>query len=250
MKIKMLKLGTDIDESLNTRIRGIISTDDKKYLFLELERGCSPTRKYMGLETQEYNEKYPNENYIFVSDCFRVDKPVDYYESYTPELEEYDRKPFYNIAYNKEGIIQLLQLFNKSIDDIELTKENYLDKLCSEKGFFKLYDSRLKHSYTPIEIKRCELRENENVVYKNLYTYYSANGEKFTMEMESQRSIKYLIKEYGKDAIKKLLNEYTAKKLLIIKPEMIEKYENMQNELFEKSCKEAIEELQEETIDI
>ena len=36
MKIKMVKMGMDIDETRNHRIRGIIPTKDGKYLFIEM----------------------------------------------------------------------------------------------------------------------------------------------------------------------------------------------------------------------
>ena len=42
MKIKMVKMGMDIDETRNHRIRGIIPTKDGKYLFIDDSGSGSP----------------------------------------------------------------------------------------------------------------------------------------------------------------------------------------------------------------
>ena len=254
MKIKMLKLGTDIENDFNTRLRGIVETGDKKYLFIELERATRLDRKYLNIEPNEYNLKYPNEEYIFISDCFRVDLPKDYYEAYTPELENYDRKPFHSFAYTKDDMIRLLQQFNKNIDDIELCNDYDLNKFCEEKGFFKLYDGRLKHNDTLNEIIRCELYRNDGVTYKGLYTYYSASNEKFTMEREAKMNIRGLIHQFGRDIVKKSFDEYMERRLLSIRPEKAKEYTDLQYKLLDKNIKDAQEEIQndiqEETIDI
>lgn len=67
MKVKMVKMGMDIDETRNHRIRGIIPTKDEKYLFVEILQGRRLDKKYFkSLTSKEYELKYPNPEYIWV----------------------------------------------------------------------------------------------------------------------------------------------------------------------------------------
>ncbi len=71
MKIKFVKMGMDIDKTRNHRIRGIVPTDDGKYLFIEILQGRRVKRQYTSLSKKEYEEKYPYEEYINIDFCFR-----------------------------------------------------------------------------------------------------------------------------------------------------------------------------------
>ena len=120
----MVKMGMDIDETRNHRIRGIIPTSDGKYLFIEIMQGRRPDRKYTSCSLKEYEKRYPNPEYIAIDGCFRVDIPEDYFKNYTKEFSNYDRAALFEYAHTKENIVKLLQEFNKDIDDIELTDDN------------------------------------------------------------------------------------------------------------------------------
>jgi len=177
MNIEMVKMAKDIDKTRNHRIRGIVPTEDKKYLFIEISIGYRLDKKYFPeMSNDEYEEKYPYIEYIMVDHCFRVDKPIDYCNEYSLEYVKYERNPFYNLQHSKENIIKVLQIFNKSIEDITLISINYIDKYCESKGFFKAYDNRIKHSYEPVEITQSY---DEGTKVKFLYTCYSYRGEKF-----------------------------------------------------------------------
>ena len=128
MKIKMVKMGHDIDEITNHRIRGIVPTNDGKFLFIEIILGTKPNIKHTNLTPNEYIKQYPHEKHIWLSACFRVDIPTDYRYSYSPEFKEYHDKHFYNMAYTKANVIKVLQIFNPKIEDIELTDNYYIDK--------------------------------------------------------------------------------------------------------------------------
>ena len=116
MKIKMVKMGMDIDETRNHRIRGIVPTEDGKYLFVEIMEGRRPDKKYTSYTQKEYEKEYPNPEYIYFDSCFRVDIPEDYFKNYTQEYSDYDRKPLFEYAHTKENIVKVLQKFNKDID--------------------------------------------------------------------------------------------------------------------------------------
>ena len=150
--VKLVKMGVDIDDTRNHRVRGIIKTEDNKYLFIEILQGNRISRKNLSLSSEDYLKKYPCKEYIFVDGCFRVDIPEDYNKNYSPEFSKYDRHSFYKMEYNKENIIKLLQKFNKNIKDIELVDDYYLDDYCNQKGFYKLYDDRLNHTLFPNQI--------------------------------------------------------------------------------------------------
>ena len=152
-KIKLIKMGGDINKDLNHRVRGIVKTKDNKYLFIELLRGNRPNRHYTNYKKEaDYLEAYPHEHYIFLDFCFRVDVPEDYYKNYTKEYSEFTRQSFKNIPHTKEGIIQLLQMLNSDIEDYELTDNYYIDDFCEQKGFYRLYDTKLHHKVEPLKI--------------------------------------------------------------------------------------------------
>lgn len=208
MKIKMVKMGMDIDETINHRIRGIVPTNEGKYLFIEISQGYSMERKYISLSKKEYELKFPHKEYIHIDFCFRVDIPEDFYKNYTKEYSKYDRQSLFNYEYTKENIIKVLQKFNKDIDDIEFTNEDYIDKFCEQKGFFELYDDRLKHKYEPTKIEYADLYKGGYTRVKVLYTCYSASGLKYQEEQQQKRKTQDLINEYGKNLISNLMTKY------------------------------------------
>lgn len=209
MKVKMVKMGMDIDETRNHRIRGIVPTEDGKYLFLEILEGNRPNIRYTNLSPSEYSLKYPYEEYVWIDSCFRVDIPEDYYKNYTAEFSEYGRKSFTNLKHTKENIVKILQEFNKNIDDIELVDDYYIDKFCEEKGFFRLYDNRLKHSYSPKIVFWSDLEKDGETQLDCIYTCYSADGSvEYTEERRRFLSINEMIQEYGIDMTKILIDEY------------------------------------------
>ena len=60
----MVKMGMDIDKTRNHRIRGIVPTEDGKYLFVEITQGRRPDKKYMLCSQKEYEKMYPYPEYI------------------------------------------------------------------------------------------------------------------------------------------------------------------------------------------
>lgn len=233
----MVKMGMDIDETRNHRIRGIVPTDDGKYLFVEILQGNRPNRRYTSLSQKEYEKVYPNEEYIWIDGCFRVDIPEDHYKNYTKEYSEYDRHSFREYKHTKENIVKLLQKFNKDIDDIELTDDYYLDKFCDEKGFYRLYDDRLKHTYKPIKVEWSDLLRDGKCRVKLLYTCYSASGKKYEEEMTRDKDFQYLLNEYGKETILDLITKYIDERCeLIKKPEVRQDFEKAKSEMFEENC--------------
>jgi len=210
--VKMVKMGMDIDANNNYRIRGIVPTDDGKYLFIELSAGhrfefTKSNFPYMSKE--EYNKTYPNEMYIHSDFCFRVDIPKDYFNNDTKEYVDYDRTSFYNFNYDKNNIIEFLKKFNKNIQDIKLVDKNYIDDYCNYMRFYRLYDERLKHKIEPqkiisIDNKKVSLEAkyicdnyNDTVRYeeKRLYVYEKSDLEK-------------LKSDYGSELIDNLINDY------------------------------------------
>lgn len=234
MKIKMVKMGMDIDETRNHRIRGIVPTSDGKYLFIEILQGKRPNIRYTSCSQKEYEVKYPNPEYISIDSCFRVDIPEDYFRNYTKEFSEYNRKSLFEYAHTKENIVKVLQKFNKEIDDIELTDDYYIDKYCEEKGFFSLYDNRLKYQYKPIEVEWTDMLKNGESRIKVLYTCYSSNGLKYQEEQIREKKTQYFINEYGKEIIEKLMTKYIDEKSKYIKSkETLNGLINDKNKLFE-----------------
>ena len=227
MKIKMVKMGMDIDETRNHRIRGIVQTEDGKYLFVEIMQGRRPDIKYTSCSKKEYEQRYPNPEYVYLDSCFRVDIPEDYFKNYT-----------------KENIVKLLQRFNKDIDDIELTDDYYIDKYCEEKGFFSLYDYRLKHEYKPIKVEWTDMMKNGNTRIKVLYTCYSANGLKYQEEQTRERDTQYFINEYGKETMENLMTKYVDEISKFIKSkEAFNSLIEDKNKLFEDEKEVDIEDL-------
>lgn len=238
----MVKMGMDIDETRNHRIRGIIPTSDGKYLFIEIMQGRRPDRKYTSCSLKEYEKRYPNPEYIAIDGCFRVDIPEDYFKNYTKEFSNYDRAALFEYAHTKENIVKLLQEFNKDIDDIELTDDYYIDKYCEEKGFFSLYDNRLKHDYKPIEVEWTDMLTNGDTRIKVLYTCYSANGLKYQEEQTRERDTQYFINEYGKETMGNLMTKYIDEKSKCIKnKEFLNSLIEDKNKLFEEEKEIDIE---------
>lgn len=242
MKIKMVKMGMDIDETRNHRIRGIVPTSDGKYLFIEIMQGKRPDRKYTSCFLKEYEKRYPNSEYIAIDGCFRVDIPEDYFKNYTKEFSDYDRAALFEYAHTKENIIKVLQKFNKDIDDIELTDDYYIDKYCEEKGFFSLYDYRLKHEYKPIEVEWTDMLKNGDTRIKVLYTCYSANGLKYQEEQTRERDTQYFINEYGKETMENLMTKYIDEKSKCVKnKEFLNSLIEDKNKLFKEEKEIDIE---------
>lgn len=211
MKVKFVKMGMDIDETKNHRIRSIFPTSDDKYLFIEISQGTRPDIRYTNLNTKEYQIKYPNEHYIFINNCFRIDNPEEHYNNYSPEFKDYNGQPFYELDYTNANIIQLLQRLNKDISNIELVDEYFLDKYCEEKGFFRLYDYRLKHSYEPIEIIWSNLGLSDKSKVKFLYTFFDAHGNEYSKKLERYEENSDLFKKYDNGKLKTLFEEYISK---------------------------------------
>ena len=104
--MKMIKMGMDIDETRNHRIRGIVPTDDGKFIFVEILEGNRPKINYTNYSKKEYKEKYPYEEYIWIDGCFRVDVPEDKFKNYSPEFRKYDTS-YRHLEHNKENIITI-----------------------------------------------------------------------------------------------------------------------------------------------
>lgn len=235
-------MGMDIDKTRNHRIRGIVPTEDGKYLFVEIMQGRRPDKRYTSCSQKEYEKMYPNPEYIYFDSCFRVDIPEDFFKNYTQEFSDYDRKPLYEYSHTKDDIVKLLQEFNKDIDDIELTDDYYIDKYCEEKGFFSLYDNRLKHDYKPIEVEWTDMLKNGDTRIKVLYTCYSANGLKYQEEQTRERDTQYFINEYGKETMGNLMTKYIDEKSKCIKnKEFLNSLIEDKNKLFEEEKEIDIE---------
>lgn len=238
LKVKMIKMASDIDENRNCRIWGIIPTIDNKYLFMEISRGYRPNIKHTNLSSKEYEIKYPNEEYIYIGLCFRVDIPEDYYKNSSKEFREYSHKSFLEFSYTNENIAKVLQEFNPNIESIELTNDYYIDQFCEEKGFFKLYDRRLEHIYEPLEIMWIGGRKDD-VTVKFLYSCYAVDGTEFQKQVEETRTIQELITEYGKDKIQKLVEKDINKTCGIFQDtNKKEKYRTTKLELFNEIVEE------------
>lgn len=206
--IKMVKMGMSVDEIRNHRIRGIVPASNGDYLFVEIQLARRPSRSYFTTPEQKklYDEKYTTPEYIHVDSCFRVDVPEDYFNNYSIG---YEKESFTNLDYTNENITKVLKKFNKNIIGIELVDENYIDKFCEEKGFFRLYDDRLDYVYEPVEI----LNMANN--YIRLKMYYSCLNHDKTIKYEKYHNIElnnYNLKEleekYGSKIISDIVNKY------------------------------------------
>ena len=207
--VKMVKMGMDIDEKRNHRIRGIIPTDDNKYIFVEILSGNKPDIKYTNLNKKEYEERFPYDNYIWIDGCFRVDIPSDKFKNFTPEFAKYDRKSFYHLEHTNENIVKLLQEFNKDIVDIELVDYNYIDDFNNENGFYSLYDDRLDHKN---ELLNVIYMTDNYIQLKEEYTCYNYDH---TVEYKEKRNRYYdnydvneLYKMYGKEIVDTNIKKY------------------------------------------
>lgn len=213
--IKLVKMGMEIDENkgLNHRIRAIIETDDNKYLFIEILQGHRMSRNYVqSLSTKEYLQKYPNENYIVLDSCFRVDIPEDYYKNYSKDFAEF-QKGYYELDYTKENIIKLLQQFNKNISDyILIDDRDYIDNFTKEHGLYRLYDLKLNHTYEPIKIM---WQDTNQTKFKGLYTCWNYNKtvqySEYIKSTIYNNQIERLKELYGVDRINILQEEYNEK---------------------------------------
>lgn len=206
--MKMVKMGMDIDETRNHRIRGIVPTDDGKFIFVEILEGNRPKINYTNLSKKEYEQRYPHDEYIWIDGCFRVDIPEDKFRNYSPEFRKYSTS-YRNLEHNKENIITVLKQFNKSITDLELVDYNYMDEFNEEHGFFRLYDSRLEHEREPLKI----LTMNDR--YLHLKEKYSCYNYDRSVYYEEERDGVYkdhtmdeLYKIFGKDKLDKVIEEY------------------------------------------
>ena len=218
MKVKLIKMGMDIDETRNHRVRGIIKSKDDEYLFIEILEGNRPKQCYTNFKSEkDYLKAYPFEEYIWIDFCFRVDIPEDCFKCYTKKYADFTKKSFRNIPHSKEGIIKVLQMINPEIDDIELTSEHYIDEFCNEHGFYRLYDSRLKHSYNPMKLLFYS-ESNKLARIKFLYTCFSADGENKYEEFQTieTKIDNIFIEKYGIDTTNILFEEYN-KELTIFK---------------------------------
>jgi len=241
LKIKMIKMASDLDENRNRRIWGIVPTEDKKYLLLEIGLAYSPDIKHTNLSSKEYSIKYPNKEYITMGMCFRVDLPEDYYNNRSKEFREYSHKSFLEYSYTNENITKVLQEFNPNIEGIELTDDYYIERFCEENGFFKLYDKRLEHNYEPLELFWIG-GKNEEAVVKLLYTCYAVDGTIYQEEMKEKITIKDLVKDFGKDKIQELLEKNIAESSCFIQDtERKENYRKVRLELFSEIVNELNE---------
>lgn len=206
--VKMVKMGMNIDETRNHRIRGIVQSSNGDYLFVEIQLARRPSRSYFSTSEQKklYDEKYTTPEYIHVDSCFRVDVPEDYFNNYSIG---YKKESFTKMDYTNENITKVLKSFNKNIIGIELVDENYIDKFCAEKGFFKLYDDRLDYIYEPVEILNMTDR------YIRLKMHYSCWNHDKTVKYEKYHNVElydYKLEEleakYGSKIINDIVNKY------------------------------------------
>lgn len=231
MKVKMVKMGVDIDENRNHRVRGIIPTDNNEYLFVEVNLRHRPEIQNTNLSRKDYENKYPNESYIGINECYRVDIPKDYRNC---SSKGFHSQSFPEYEYTNENIVKVLQTFNKNIKSIELTNENYIEKYCEEKGFFELYDDRLKHKNEIQEINWIEPEINGKVKYKYKYTCYAVNGSEYSEIRDATCKMDEVINEYGKEKVKNLANKYMDTKIISLKSDIvIKRYEEIFKKAFE-----------------
>ncbi len=211
--IKLVKMGCDIDEENNHRVRGIIPTEDGKQVFIEVIDGHRLDRSYFkNLNKEEYLKKYPYENYLSCDFCFRVDIPQDYYDNYSRDLKDFEKGSYHDIEYNKKGIITFLQKLNKNITNIELVDKNYIDDYCDEHGFYRLYDDRLEHSYEPFKVTyKSDSEVHFDMLYKCTNYNHTVDYEKVMKNAFKNYKIEELYDRFGKEKIDILFGEYDKK---------------------------------------
>ena len=239
MKVKMVKMGSNYTKPINYRMRGIVVTEDNKHLFVEISCANSPDIKSTLLSPKEYNLKYPNSQYVSVDFCFRVDRPEDFYKCLTKEYCKYTRTNLLKIPYTKDGIIEFLQKLNKSIDDIELVDDYYIDKYCEENGFFELYDDRLKHSKKILSIENLSPNINDNSRIQYQYTCYAADGTEFSETSREIANIRDIVNEYGIRNVKPLAVKYVKKICSVSNnPKLTENFNQLLKNVFDNNKKE------------
>lgn len=209
--MKMVKMGMDIDETRNHRIRGIVPTEDGDYVFVEIMSAYKPNRKYFTTPEQrkKYDETYTVPQYIHIDFCFRVDVPEDHFRNYSSKYSKYSKESYTHYDYTNENIIKLLQKLNPKITSVELINDYYLTDFCNENRFYELYDNRLDHSFKPIEISWMG-KYDMNLKVK--YSCYNYNHEVYYEEEKKIQLNNYdledLYNKYGKDNMEKLINDY------------------------------------------
>lgn len=208
---KFIKMGMDVNDGTNHRIRGIVEADNGDYLFLEFIRGNSPTKDYFTTKEAKnnYDTKYPFKNYVYLDFCFRVDVPEEHMLNYSDKYSSFSSKAFYDLNYTNENIVKVLQIFNKDIVGIELVDDYYIDDYCDEMGFYSLHDNRLKHSYEAVKINY--MSEKRMI----LVTKYQCDNYNNTVHYEHESVQEYnnynlydLYEEYGRETIDRLIEEY------------------------------------------
>lgn len=211
--LKLVKMGIDIDEENNYRIRGIVPTDKGHNVFVEFSTAYSFEKEDFKTKKEKENwyKIHPVPEYIYWDSCFRVDSPKDYYNNYSKEYKHFE-KPYTKIKYNKQNIIKLLQKLNKNIKYIKLEDKNYIDEYCNSNGFYKLYDKRLRHTITLNEIRDIS---NNKIVYDVNYEYTNYNHtEKGVIQQAITKynyNLKDLKKQFGKEKVNTLIEEYKRK---------------------------------------
>lgn len=220
---KFVKMGMDTKDGANHRIRGIIEADNGDYLFLEFMLANSPSKDYLTAkeDKRNYNERYIYPNYVYLDDCFRVDVPEDFCLNYSKKYSSYMCKHFYDLEYTNENIVKVLQIFNKNIVGIELVDDYYIDNYCDKKGFYELYNSKLKHSYEAIKInymneKRMVLLEKYSCDNYNNTVHY----EQETIQEYKNYNIYDLYEEFGREKIDKLIDDYNKETKNIFNKEL------------------------------
>lgn len=215
--IKLIKMGCDIDEENNHRVRGIIPTEDGKQVFVEVMDGHRYNRSYYNsyfhnLSMDDYLKKYPYEDYLVCDFCFRVDIPQDYCDNYSRDLKDFEKNSYHDIEYNKKGIITFLQKLNKHITDIELVDKNYIDDYCDEHGFYRLYDRRLEHSYEPLKvIHKTDKEVHFDMLYKCTNFNHTVDYEETRRDIFTNYKVEELYERFGKEKIDNLFGEYDKK---------------------------------------
>lgn len=250
MKIKMVGMGSDYITPINCRLRGIVVTSDNKHLFVEVGCAYSPNIKNTSLTQKEYNIKYPNQKYVSVNSCFRVDIPEDNYKSSTKEYNKYIRKNFFELPYTEEGIIKFLKKLNNDIDGIEFVNDYYIDKYCEENGFYELYDDRLEHDYKILSIRYLNPCINRNNIIKYKYTCYAKDHTEFSEIREERDNIKNIIKKYGAENVKPLVLEYIEEMSETFNPKLKERFKQLVTEVFEVNKDENSLEIDNDYVDI
>lgn len=214
--IKLVKMGCDIDEENNHRIRGVVPTEDGKQVFVEVGDIERPNKPYLfeNLSKEEFLKKYPHERFLRCDFCFRVDIPQDYYHCYSKNLIGFEKNWYRDIEYNKNGIVAFMQKLNKNITDVELVDidKNYIDDYCDEQGFYRLYDDRLEHSYEPLKvIHKTDDEVHFDMLYKCTNYNHTIDYEEVMRNTYTNYKIEELYDKFGKEKIDTLFSEYDKK---------------------------------------